>query len=857
MQTSSIHSNESLGHQPREKRLKVSKACFTCRVKKIKCDGVQPCMQCKARRRPCSFSKDGTIDETQQSPDSYPAPYSATPTDQNNNSNNKRRRSLTEPPNLTAESQSLQKSETRLKNQDDLRKTSQQLDKLSMMWPGEGKEGRWLVDINLLFNGAEENTPRQANLNSSSIHINSHLLNLFFRHRYTNFPILPKSIFYRLLENCDPMVNQLLLYSMYCNAAHHSHEDACNADNYFRKAQLLLDSYIDTPSLSTVISLCLLSTYESNRYGVGPHAGKNRSRIYSDIAFRMCYDLKLHKRYSFHITGATPDDNELRKRVYWACYCLDKVQSLVTGRPWLLASKDIDIDFPMVLHSDDPNEYEINTCFVEHIKLMQITERVLLLEIPDRQAGMMRSRENEETVLDLDGQLLYWLKNLPHQFQWTPVDTESDLVPTHPPPNALVAHLHLVYNYARISVLQPHASTSLSTSSASLRIQQRCALVATNLTQLTCAMADQPNFIVSFTLVAEAIMSSVRVHIMQCADEKLSTARHARFMFQRSLRSLRSILHHRVIDRIQEFTTTIERALADADTGNSSSRNSSPKIHVLSPVIPRNTSSSIHSQDPPAIMDEKWSARFNNSTSGIYPYGLISPVSSTASAPVDKSNISRDEELIRPHASFTHAIYNSSSSTTDPYSRTSASFSIPTSSMANSSSSWKSPVLSSQQLSPIKPFDRPEDPQQQMEMYSNLWSKSATTTNPIFPSSSSSSTTVVDTSYLSSRPRSNKESTPYQAAPVSTGMNADAELYSLWDQQAEKNSERHEQVQPAPIMFTPQQTARYGLGVYASAQQHHTDVIRQHMPGLKSNNRPVLLNHHGQVVVVPNNNSIN
>lgn len=36
MQTSSIHSNESLGHQPREKRLKVSKACFTCRVKKIK-----------------------------------------------------------------------------------------------------------------------------------------------------------------------------------------------------------------------------------------------------------------------------------------------------------------------------------------------------------------------------------------------------------------------------------------------------------------------------------------------------------------------------------------------------------------------------------------------------------------------------------------------------------------------------------------------------------------------------------------------------------------------------------------------------------------------------------------------------
>lgn len=818
-----------------------------------------------ARRRPCSFSKDGTVDETQQSSDAYPAPYISS-TDQNNS--NKRSRSSTQ--SVSFSEATINDDlivERRAKAQEDLRQTSQRLEKLSMMSPGEGKEGRWLVDINLLFNSAEEKNTRKPHLaSSSSININSHLLNLFFRHRYTNFPILPKSIFYRLLENCDPFINQLLLNSMYCNAAHHSHEDASNADTYYRKAQVLLDAYVDIPSLSTVISLCLLSTFESNRHGNGPYACKNRSRIYSDMAFRMCYDLKLHKRYSFHNTGTTPDDNELRKRVYWTCYCLDKVQSLVTGRPWLLSSKDIDIDFPMVLHSDDPNEYEINTCFVEHIKLMQITERVLQLGIPDRQAGITRSPENEQTVLDLDGQLLYWLKHLPHQFQWTPLDTKADIVPTHPPPNALVAHLHLVYNYARISVLQPHASTSLSSSPASLRIQQRCAFVATNLTQLTCAMADQPNSIVSFTLIAEAIMSSIRVHVMQCADEKFSISKHARFMFQRSLRSLRSILHHRVVDRIQDFSATIERALANANLGNSNSRNNSPRIHVLSPVMPRNTQTSIPSQDQSSVSDEKWSARFNNATGGIYPYGLVSPASSTASAPVEKSNISRDEELIRPHTSFTNTIYNTTSSV-DPYSRTGNSISLST---GPTSTSWKSPVLPSQ-ISNTKNYDRSEcqDPQQQMEMYSNLWSKSSSTTsNTIFPSSVGADT--VDTSYMS-KPRLNngtKDTTTTVATSfqhgtyntsAATGMNADTELYSLWDQQAEKNSEHHEQVQPEPIMFTPQQTGRYGLGVYASAQQHHTDVIRQHMPGLKSNNhnRPVLLNHHGQVVVVPSDNTIN
>ena len=874
-----------------------------------------------ARRRPCSFSKDGTVDETQQSSDAHPTNV---PGMEDNRLSQQRRPSLSHSPisecskkrPLPVDNVYYQSNEINLeqksKEQDELNKTFRQLEKLSMMWPGEGKEGRWLVDINLLFNGAEETTAMNelTQPSASPVNLNSNLLALFFRHRHTIFPILPKSIFYRLLEHRDALITPLLLNSMYCNAAHYSQEDAAEADVYFKKAQLLLDSCIDTPNLSLVISLCLLSTFESNRYGSGPHIGRNKARIYRDMACRMCYDLKLHKRYSFHNTGATPDDIELRKRVYWVCYCLDKVQSLVTGKPYLLSSKDIDIDFPVVLGTDDGSEFDVNNCFVEHIKLMQISERVLELEIPDRQAGILRSPENEQLVLDIDEQLLYWLRNLPQQLQWTPLNTSNDMIPTQPHLNALVAHLHLVFNFLEISVLQPIASTSLSSSPVSLIIQQRCSTVATNLTQLTCAMVDQPNTIMSFTLVAETIMAAVRVHIMNCADEKLNTARHARFMFQRSLRSMKILLHHRVLDRIQDFATTIDKALIDADTGNSNSRNSSPKIHVLSPIIPRTTTAPNQNNMAPmstdhySNVDDRWPARANNNNNGLMPYGLVSPTSSTASAPLEKSTMSRDEDISRPQSSlsqisnaYSHLSAPNTSTTSmttstplmDPYSRP-ASFHVSTTSLSTPTA-WRPPAISTNN----KNYDRSSSQQQQqqqqqpqnqeeqqMEMYSNIWSRTSLE-NSLQQFSSdhldnsfinstrqqikqenqekqyySTSTTPASSAAMPSN-NFNTDNTSANDTPGNNQMNADSELYSLWDQQAHKNTST--QQQGALITPQPQTTGRYGLGVYASAQQHHTDVIRQHLPNLKSNssNRPVLLNHHGQVVVASttqNNHSI-
>ncbi|RCH85689.1 hypothetical protein CU098_009004, partial [Rhizopus stolonifer] len=232
--------------------------------------------------------------------------------------------------------------------------------------------------------------------------------------------------------------------------------------------------------------------------------------------------------------------------------------------------------------------------------------------------------------------------------------------------------------------------------------------VATHTTQFTCAILNQPTLIFSFTLVAEAIMAATRIHLVDCADEREDIARHSRYMFQQSLRCLRSVLQQRAIPSIHEFTTMIEKALIDADTGDSNSRNSSPKVHVLSPIIPR-TITTLPKQE---IMDDSWS-HGRLPSNNVFSYGLISPTSSTASSTNDKH-----DSLYSP-LSFHHSI----------------------------------PISSS------------ETKQDQMEMYSGIWSSRS--------------------------------------------------IYDL----------EHS----FPLAKTVHHP-RYGLGIYASAQQHHTEVIRRHIP---------------------------
>lgn len=55
---------------------------------------------------------------------------------------------------------------------------------------------------------------------------------------------------------------------------------------------------------------------------------------------RICIELGFHRKS--RATTRIGIDAELRKRVFWSCYGLDRQISILLGRPFALSDRDID-----------------------------------------------------------------------------------------------------------------------------------------------------------------------------------------------------------------------------------------------------------------------------------------------------------------------------------------------------------------------------------------------------------------------------------------------------------------------------------------------------------------------------------
>ncbi|ORZ15352.1 fungal-specific transcription factor domain-domain-containing protein, partial [Absidia repens] len=650
--------------------IKVSKACYTCRVKKIKCDGLIPCMQCKARQRVCSFSTDSSGDPSQIRP---PPPPTTTFTAMQSPSISTT--SGTSPPSISPHQSTLNMSSksstaTALREKQLLESTTQQLESLGQSWPGceyedseryqmtsnqvnpwsyphpQKRQKQQLPDApSLSFFLVDPSSQSLGNNDflaaekvvTSSFNIQHNLISLYYRHRHQLLPLLPKSTLHVMLSRPSPeaSVSLLLLNIIYAHAAQTSSTSFADADRYANTAKSMLDDYMDTPHLSTIIALILLSLYDSN--GQGYTASPYQVSIYSAMAIRMCFDLKLHNNRA---TENVDDDNDggmikmiaaLKLRVLWCCFCLDKWTNMGTGRPWLIHSVDIgdkmELNESLVLIMEglelDRDEQAALEGLIASIQLAQLGEQ--LLHQPSSS-----TLTSINAAIQADQQLLSFLHQLPASLQWTPLPTPDSLssptsslyqpIPSHPPHNAIVSHIHLIFNYLHLELLT-RPLLGMTTSIQQLENHQnkvkmdqvslllhRCATVATNLTQLGCALTDQTGFILCYRLVAQALMLSVRVHLIKCygviiqpslgTDYHQRPSKHARLMFQRSLRSLRGLVQHRVIPGTHEFTLSIERTLTTLDSLPQRDPHQDTSSGNIKVGTPQSTTNTQHNQQP-------------------------------------------------------------------------------------------------------------------------------------------------------------------------------------------------------------------------------------------------------------------
>ncbi|KAL3428886.1 fungal-specific transcription factor domain-containing protein [Aspergillus tetrazonus] len=105
------------------------------------------------------------------------------------------------------------------------------------------------------------------------------------------------------------------------------------------RARLLLGQEIRKPSsIPTVQALLQLSAREM-AYG-----STSQAWLYSGMAFRMVSDLGLHHNSGkiLHLGYLSPEELEIRRRLFWGCYFWDKAISLYLGRSPVLQELPFD-----------------------------------------------------------------------------------------------------------------------------------------------------------------------------------------------------------------------------------------------------------------------------------------------------------------------------------------------------------------------------------------------------------------------------------------------------------------------------------------------------------------------------------
>ncbi|KAH6666735.1 fungal-specific transcription factor domain-containing protein [Halenospora varia] len=133
------------------------------------------------------------------------------------------------------------------------------------------------------------------------------------------------------------------------------HAAVRSSEEYAQRARAELD--IDDPSIDCLQSLLLLAMAFTA-------AGKGK-KAYMMLAsgIGMAVALELHREFDLK-SGFTPVEREMRRRLFWTCYVMDRFTSCGSKRPSLLADKSIMVKVPA--WSPNPNSLSIEGEFFQN-----------------------------------------------------------------------------------------------------------------------------------------------------------------------------------------------------------------------------------------------------------------------------------------------------------------------------------------------------------------------------------------------------------------------------------------------------------------------------------------------------------
>ncbi|KZL83113.1 transcription factor, partial [Colletotrichum incanum] len=295
-------------------------------------------------------------------------------------------------------------------------------------------------------------------------------LTQFFRWQYPHFIFIYREAFLR--DHFGDRKNgkywsPALLLSICALGALVGMETKARSERFFLAAEsIIMVTGLTRPSVATVQAFLCLALYEIGR------GNSSKGWGYSGIAFRMAQDLGFQrdpKDWVHHDSSlATPEDVEIRRRIYWGCYISDKLISLILGRPVYLVYEDAKVQ-PMETLPEPPEmvlwrpvgfdeEFAESTRAAsmipylhEQIRLSRVIETMMSILFSPR--SNLDSLSRRVCFDNLNLELNRWRESLPDFAKWHKWGSSSKPIPG-------VLALHLLFHSVRIALNYDQAVAS-------------------------------------------------------------------------------------------------------------------------------------------------------------------------------------------------------------------------------------------------------------------------------------------------------------------------------------------------------------------------------------------------------------
>lgn len=217
------------------------------------------------------------------------------------------------------------------------------------------------------------------------------------------------------------------------NHASDTHRSDIPGRIFYQHAKELVPDLIDKPCFQAVQALFVLGVY------LMPRDATSASYMYTGMALRMAFALNLHVDNSEDLT-INAKEREVRRRLWWSIYSLERCTSVKLNRPRTIDSRFITIPTPSPLPElDRLQRFDNHQHQIAYAELLRIVDRMVdpYDQPKDSDPSQMRSETHAQA-------LKAWKASLPSSFDLAKIDPSNSNY-------RAVFHLYLQYHQAWIA----------------------------------------------------------------------------------------------------------------------------------------------------------------------------------------------------------------------------------------------------------------------------------------------------------------------------------------------------------------------------------------------------------------------